>query len=89
MCTTIFSAGAREAPQYGYTVVFHDHDSYSSTIKSGFWMSPGSIYKVDLSLTKVRRLMCQAVTNISIPYHPCAFLPELVAANHDEYHTMI
>ena len=45
----------RREPQYGYTVVFHDHESYSSTIPSGFWMSPGAIYKVDLSLTQVGR----------------------------------
>ena len=46
----------RREPQYGYTVVFHDHESYSSTIPSGFWLSPGSIYKVDLSLGKVSRV---------------------------------
>ena len=50
----ILSELTKREPQYGYTVVFHDHESYSSTIPSGFWLSPGSIYKVDLSLTKVR-----------------------------------
>ena len=49
-----FSNITRREPEYGYTVVFHHHESYSSTIPSGFWMSPGSIYKVDLSMTKVR-----------------------------------
>ena len=44
------SESTRSDPQFGYTVVFHDYQSYSSTIPSGFWMSPGSIYKVDLSL---------------------------------------
>ncbi|KAL5250623.1 hypothetical protein ACHWQZ_G016379 [Mnemiopsis leidyi] len=47
-----YSDLTRREPQYGYTVVFHDHESYSSTIPSGFWLSPGSIYKVDLSLGK-------------------------------------
>lgn len=50
-----YSATARTEAQYGFTVVFHDHESYSSTIPSGFWMSPGSIYKVDLSMTREYR----------------------------------
>eukprot|EP00116_Pleurobrachia_bachei_P006480 sb/3466742/ len=47
-----YSDMTRREPQYGYTVVFHDHESYSSTIPSGFWLSPGSIYKADLSLSQ-------------------------------------
>lgn len=47
-----YSNLTRREPEYGYTVVFHDHETYSSTIPSGFWMSPGSIYKVDLSLNQ-------------------------------------
>ncbi|XP_063675220.1 degenerin del-1-like [Bolinopsis microptera] len=47
-----YSESAKQNAQYGYTVAFHDHETYSSTIPSGFFMSPGSIYKVDLSMVK-------------------------------------
>ena len=50
------SKSAKENAQYGYTVAFHDHETFSSTIPSGFFMSPGSVYKVDLSMVKVRSL---------------------------------
>jgi hypothetical protein len=43
-----------DQPQYGFTVAFHDNRTYGVTINSGYYMSPGSIYKVralELGLT--------------------------------------
>jgi len=36
----------------GFTVAFHDNNTFGSTLSSGFLMSPGTFYKVDLRLKK-------------------------------------
>ncbi|XP_063686466.1 acid-sensing ion channel 1C-like [Bolinopsis microptera] len=50
-----YSARSADQPQYGFTVAFHDNRTYGVTISSGYYMSPGSIYKVDLRLKKEMR----------------------------------
>jgi len=44
-----------DTPAYGFTVAFHDHETYGSTISSGYFMSPGSMYKVDVALKREKR----------------------------------
>ncbi|XP_063687668.1 acid-sensing ion channel 5-like [Bolinopsis microptera] len=43
-----YSSFAKLQPEYGYTVTFTDNGTYSSTMTSGFFMSPGNVYKSDL-----------------------------------------
>ena len=47
---------SEDMAQFGYAVAFHDHEQYSGALPTAFWMSPGTIYKVDLSLTTESRL---------------------------------
>eukprot|EP00116_Pleurobrachia_bachei_P013545 sb/3473807/ len=47
-----YSKAAKNSPYHGFTVAFHDRDSYGSTLSSGYLMSPGSYYKVDLRMRK-------------------------------------
>ncbi|KAL5250195.1 hypothetical protein ACHWQZ_G016054 [Mnemiopsis leidyi] len=51
-----YSSSGQKLPQVGYAVQFHDHEQFSSSLPSSFWMSPGLIYKVDLSLLREFRL---------------------------------
>ena len=42
--------------------MFHSPEEYSSTQSDRYWMSPGTIYKVDLDMVRVSRggkLRCQ------------------------------
>lgn len=45
-----YALRSADEPSYGYLVAFHDSGTFGSTLNSGFVMSPGSSYKVDLSL---------------------------------------
>ena len=54
----------QKLPQVGFAVQFHDHEQYSSSLPSSFWMSPGLIYKVDLSLHSVSWLLDLYLTTI-------------------------
>ncbi|XP_063683390.1 acid-sensing ion channel 5-like [Bolinopsis microptera] len=45
-----YSKRSSDSVTHGFNVVFHDHETYGSTIFSGFLMSPGTYYKVDLGL---------------------------------------
>ena len=47
------SSFAKLQPEYGYTVTFTDNGTYSSTMTSGFFMSPGNVYKSDLRKYRV------------------------------------
>ena len=49
-----YSDSSKNNPYHGFTVAFHDRDSYGSTLSSGYLMSPGSYYKVDLRMRKVQ-----------------------------------
>ena len=49
-------------PEYGYTVTFTDNGTYSSTMTSGFFMSPGNVYKSDLRKYKVGPFSTRAMT---------------------------
>jgi len=50
-----YSEASKRSPYHGFTVAFHDRDSYGSTLSSGYLMSPGSYYKVDLRMRKESR----------------------------------
>ena len=45
-----YSQRSSDSETHGFKVAFHDHETYGSTIFSGFLMSPGTYYKVDLGL---------------------------------------
>ena len=68
-----------DGPAYGFTVALHDHETYGSTIASGYFMSPGSMYKVDVSLKRVRffiSIFLKARTSFlqPFPYRESQFL---------------
>lgn len=47
-----YSTRSKDNPAQGFTVAFHDNTTYGSTMSSGFLMSPGTYYKVDLRRKK-------------------------------------
>ncbi|XP_063685305.1 acid-sensing ion channel 1C-like [Bolinopsis microptera] len=53
--TKDYSLRATDQAQHGFIVSFHDNTTYGVTKSSGYYMSPGSIYKVDLRLKKEMR----------------------------------
>jgi len=47
-----YSERSKDEPKQGFQVAFHDNTTYGSTMSSGFLMSPGTYYKVDLRRKK-------------------------------------
>lgn len=47
-----YSDATSLAETQGFNVAFHDNTTFGSTLSSGFLMSPGTVYKVDLRLKK-------------------------------------
>ena len=50
-----YSDRAADTENHGFIVAFHDNETYGSTMFSGYLMSPGTFYKVDLRLKKITR----------------------------------